>query len=370
MIRLEVYPHVGVTVLSNVFIDQYMPVANGEFVKVYLYLLRNLNRPDPEFSLEVMADSLQNTEKDIYRALTYWEKAKLLSLSYDEGKKLAGIRLNPLAGQEAPEAFAEPSDPAYVKPAEADLAQEAQTGSVPAAAAETADSSAFVQPKAVSLTPARIRELKQNEDVIQLLYIAEQYLGKTLTPSEIKKLLYLYDHLQMSSDLIEYLIEYCVVHNHKSIRYIETVALAWNEDGIRTVEEAKERSSKYRKDYYTILNAMGIRGRQPVAEEAAYMEAWLSENGFSMEIILEACSRTVMNTGQASFPYTDGILKDWKSKQVHSLADVRALDLEHQKKKAAGTRTARNNRSAQNQFNNFQQRKYDFQEYEKRLLNQ
>ena len=28
------------TTVSDIFIDQYMPKANGEFVKVYLYLLR------------------------------------------------------------------------------------------------------------------------------------------------------------------------------------------------------------------------------------------------------------------------------------------------------------------------------------------
>ena len=61
-----------------------------------------------------------------------------------------------------------------------------------------------------ALTPDRVKELKQNEDIIQLLYIAEQYLGKTLTPTETRKILFFYDELHMSVDLIDYLIEYCV----------------------------------------------------------------------------------------------------------------------------------------------------------------
>lgn len=76
-----------------------------------------------------------------------------------------------------------------------------------------------------------MKELKQNDEIVQLLYITEQYLGKTLTPTEVKKIMFFYDELHFSPDLIEYLIEYSVSRGHKSIRYIETVALAWAKEG-------------------------------------------------------------------------------------------------------------------------------------------
>lgn len=66
-----------------------------------------------------------------------------------------------------------------------------------------------------------VKELRQKEDVMQLLFIAEQYLGKTLSPSEISRILYFYQELHFSADLIEYLIEYCVSKGSKSIRYME-----------------------------------------------------------------------------------------------------------------------------------------------------
>lgn len=47
--------------------------------------------------------------------------------------------------------------------------------------------------------------------------------------------IYLYDELSFSSDLIAYLVEYCVSKNHTAIRYIEATALKWAESGIRTV---------------------------------------------------------------------------------------------------------------------------------------
>lgn len=317
-----------ITILSNSFIDNFMPEANGEFVKVYIYLLRTLSNAPVSFSLEQMADRLLCTERDILRALKYWAKVNLLSLSYTPDKKLCGITLlSPSVPEEVP----------VEKPA--------------------------------ALTPDRVKELKQNEDIIQLLYIAEQYLGKTLTSTEMQKILFFYDGLHFSADLIEYLIEYCVSRNHKSMRYIETVALAWAKDGITTVQMAKDSTSRYSREYFTILKSLGITGRNPVDTEITLMDTWMKSYGFSMEIIQEACSRTVLQTGQSSFQYADKILSGWKKKNVHHLDDIQALDAEHQKRKqekASAHRTS----SAPNRFNNFHQREYDFEEYEKRLLNQ
>lgn len=349
MITLHNTSHPEVTILSNTFIDQYMPEANGEFVKVYIYLLRALSSAPVSFSLEQMADRLLCTERDILRALKYWAKQQLLVLDFTDGNKLCGISLlNPVS---------------LSAPAQQEISG---TAEIHTANAET---SASKVPHPEPLTPDRVSELKQNEDVIQLLYVAEQYLGKTLSPTEIQKILFFYDGLGMSADLIDYLIEYCVGHNHKSIRYIEKVALAWAEEGITSVDEAKQSGSRYNKDYFSILKALGISNRNPVDTEITLMDTWLKTYGFSLEIIQEACSRTVLQTGQASFQYTDKILEGWKKKNVHTIDDIRTLDTEH-KKRRQEKKVSRPTAASNNRFNNFQQREYNFDEYEKHLLNQ
>ena len=160
---------------------------------------------------------------------------------------------------------------------------------------------------------------------MQLLFIAQQYLGKTLTPTETSRLLYFYDTLHFDPELIEYLIEYCVSRGHKSIRYIEKVALSWHSEGIRTTAMAKEASSAYSRTYFTVLKALGVTNRNPVSGEVAAIDRWLGEYGFSMELVLEACQRTVNATGKPSFQYADGILNSWRKKQVKNLEDIRAL---------------------------------------------
>ena len=324
------------TQLSNLFIDHYMARANGEFVKVYIYLLRCLSSPTAELGTAKIADQLLCTEGDVLRALKYWEDQHLLSLQFEEGQ-LSSI------------AFCDPRSPGpeNITPI-------------------TAVRSTF-------LTPERIQELKENEEVGSLLYVAEQYMGRPLNSSETRKILFFYDELNMSADLIDYLIEYCVSHGHGSIHYMDSVAQSWVKEGINTVELARQSTSRYRKEYFTILRAMGISGRNPVSAETRMIDKWMESYGLGMEVILEACRRTVLQTGQGSFPYTDRILSDWHSQQVHNLSDIVALDQEHKKKtpvkpeKTTPTRT-QHVRSNTNRFNNFQQRDYNFDEYEKKLL--
>lgn len=64
LISLKNSSETEVTVLSNRFIDNFMPRANGEFVKVYIYLLRVVSAAPSSFNLEDMADRLLCTDRD------------------------------------------------------------------------------------------------------------------------------------------------------------------------------------------------------------------------------------------------------------------------------------------------------------------
>ena len=210
---------------------------------------------------------------------------------------------------------------------------------------------------------------QNSEELRQRLFAAEHLLGKPMTPSEVQKILYFHDTLAMSPDLIEFLVEYCVSKNHKSLRYMEKVALSWNEAGITTVAMAREQSSAFKSEYFSVLRFLGITGRSPVKDETAYIDRWLDQYGFDLELIREACSRTILKTGQPSFQYTDRILTDWHAQNVHTLGDIQNADETFRStKKETAPPKKQPSASSRNRFNNFHQRQYDFQEYEKRLL--
>ena len=346
------------TLISNYFLDVCMPQANGEFVKVYLYLLRNATGVSASLELSSIADTFNCTENDVLRALKYWHKSGVLDLKLDEQGNLSSVRLLPV-GANLPQ----------------DSTRAANTVSTASASTEISTGSEAVSiesAKPSSLSAEKIRALTEREDVIQILFVAEQYLGKALSPIEINKLLYFYDELHFSADLMEYLIEYCVSKGSHSIRYIETVALSWADQNITTIEQAKAATTAYNKNYFAILRAFGIKNRNPIDEEIRYMNVWLDELGFSLEIISLACSKAVMATGQPNFPYADSILRSWQKRDVHDVADVEKLEDSHKQAKAAKNEAPASraqSSASRNKFNNFHQRAYNVNELEKLLLN-
>ena len=343
------------TSVSNIFIDEYMTDANGEFVKIYLYLLRLMNAPEAAFSISSIADRFEHTEKDIRRALSYWERMHLLRLEYDSQNNLTGV---------------------YLLDSVPSAAKDVPTDST-AVTADARPEEAVMEPEADDAAPARksytaddILAFTQSEDATELLFITERYLGRTLTPTDTDTILYFYDGLGFSTDLIEYLVEYCVSKGHTSIRYIEKVALRWAEDGITSVEQAKQASNLHNQTYFTVMRALGITGRNLVPAETAFIDKWKNTYGFSSELISEACQRTIQATHQPSFEYTDSILTNWLKKDVKSPADIARLDAEFQsrKKPSSTANAASANTAAKNKFNNFEQRSYDYNEMERMLL--
>ena len=89
-----------------------------------------------------------------------------------------------------------------------------------------------------------------------------------------------------------------------------------------------------------------------------------------MDIIKEACSRTIAQTAQPSFKYAEGILSKWKKENVRTPDDIHGLDEQHQKRVRSSEKGAETKAKAANKFNNFHQREYDYAKLEKQLLNQ
>ena len=165
-----------------------MKDANDAQLKVYFYLLRMLNA-DQAISVSGIADKFNHTEKDVIRALKYWEKQQILDLDFDENKALVGIHLRDLSAQATPASQhnvlltsgpVQPQNTAGNSIISTAVAQPVQT-----APQETTP--VYTKP-AYSLD--QLREFKEREETSQLLFIAEAYIGKPLTPSEIKTILF------------------------------------------------------------------------------------------------------------------------------------------------------------------------------------
>lgn len=352
------------TAVSNCFIDNYMTEANDAQLKVYLYLLR-MFQANQATSISDMADLFNHTEKDILRALKYWEKKKLLALDYDSSKNLTAIQLRSINAENP--AAPQPADivplPSKQVVSADNAGTQTATGLQAAANTQAAGSTGSTLPEKPSYSLDDLKAFRSNEETEQLLFIVEQYIGKPLTPSEMKTILFIYDKLGFSSDLIDYLIEYCVGRDKRDFRYIEKVALSWAEDQITTPKQAKALARKYDKTVYAVMKALGKNGN-PTPKEASYIMRWTKELGFTLPVIEVACERTVLATDKHRFEYADSILTSWNRSHVHSVEDIRTADAAYQKTRPAQARPLVVN----NQFNQFPQRDYDFDALEKELL--
>lgn len=356
MISLEKSPLADVTLISNLFLDEYMPRANGEYVKVYLHILRYSTRADAELSTGSIADALELTEADVTRALKYWEQSGILGLEYDKtGKSLARIVIKDLR-KDLPITFKivpEASQTQGSTPKQDKLIP------VPTGVSDDV-------PVKREFTAAELTRFTSDEDIKQLLYISQTYLEKTFSPAETNTILYFYDGLGFSVELIEYLIEYCVSNGHKTMRYIEKVAIEWANENIETVADAKAKIASFANNCYPVLKAFGLQGRNPASSEKAFIVKWTNDYGFSMDMILDACNRTINTIHQPSFQYADSILQRWLKNGVKTPADIKSLDAIHEtkSKEAASTKQV-----LKNSFNSFSsQRDYDYAALERDLL--
>lgn len=332
----------AVTCVPDDFIKNDMPIANGDYVKIYLYLLCCVKN-DTELSVSALADLFQCTENDIRRALKYWETKKLLLIEENGFGEITQLSLSD-GKKSAPPVEKEP---------------EISTDFLSAAEAA---------PEQHTYTAAEMSAFKEQSEIRQLLFVCEKYIGKPLTRTEIETLLYFYDGLHFSTDLIEYLVEYSVSRGKRSFRYMKAVALEWHKNGFQTREDAKLASRPVPKECYLVFKAFGITNRNPVPSEVAYVQRWMKEYGFTIDIILEACNRTILRLHQPSFDYADGILNGWRKAGVHHLSDIERLNADHQKQKQTKA-PAKNDKPFTTRFHNFEQRSYDSSELDQFFIN-
>lgn len=377
------------TILTDIFIDEYMANADEVSLKVYLFLIRQAHSSEG-LSFSRIKDTLDISDRQFKDALSFWEQAGLLSFTFrkERGKeKIQNIELLPVLpleenetarnffaslnstiqeGEPAPESASDSASKAETGNSSA----ESMTGRTPSdEAGKTGESGRRAATEEIpELSSSRMKEIKDSKEARQILFITEAYLGKPLTTTDMRRILYLYDGLGFSFDLIDYLTQYCVNKGKTSLRYIEAVGLAWHRQGIRTLEDAKASAeSSAGKLHYQIFRFFGIRSHEPTKPEIQIMDRWTKEYGFTSELISEAAKRTLAKTHEPSLNYADGILTSWHKAGAKNLDDVARLDAAHKAetaysgaKETSASRSSSARQGTANRFNDFSQRDYNY----------
>ena len=241
---------------------------------------------------------MENTEKDVLRALQYWEKKNLLTLQYNESNDdICGILLlNPetadqtisvTASDETPSneiSFDEPSS--YTKPVsvpedfqantlsalkadtyttsvdQTDSLSSMETATTEAVARKDEDAQPLpvddTETKEIVITQEQTERVAKDDDFSWTRLIVESYLDRPITTKEADLLIYLFDTLHFSKDLILYLYEYCCSIHKTNINYVQAVAFSWDKNNVKTPDDAQELSHQYNEWHSAICKALGL----------------------------------------------------------------------------------------------------------------
>lgn len=221
--------------IDNVFISEFMPFANENCVKVFLFGLLKCSQPDTvDNSLEGFSLVLKLSKDDIVSAFMYWEEVNLVKiLSYDPLE----IRYLPI-----------------------------KNGSM------------------------RLRKL--NEDKYKAFNIKAQEVlaGRTITPVEFSEYYYFLEQYKMEQDALVMVMKYCteLKNNKVGYAYILTVARDWAKDGILTCEDVTRRLQEQDQaagDIATVFKALKLN-RTASADEYKLFLSWVHDWDFSLDTIV------------------------------------------------------------------------------------
>ncbi|WP_017209949.1 DnaD domain protein [Clostridium beijerinckii] len=315
----------GFTPVNNVFIEKYMPQARGEFVKVYLLMLKYTISGELGVSSSILASSLNLLESDIMNAFNYWNDQGAIKLTQID--KMGNFNVE------------------FV-----DLVEE------PSKSTKQVD----------------LLEALDSTNTKDMLKDIETLLARPLSPNEMSLYLNWQKEFGFSSELILILMEYCISKGKSDSRYIEKVAIAWHDQKITTIEQAQNLIKKAEDKWINIrkiLTYLGINNTDIMKPQQDLIEKWLLIYKYSNEIIFKACDVCFERLNRADFKYIDGILSNWNKNNIRTLEDIALKDNKNPKNnKYQKTYTTNNNDKSSLKFNNFEAREYDYDSLEKKLL--
>ena len=205
---------VHATCISNDFLDKYLATANGDYIKVYLLMLRHKGE---QFTVTDAADALNLTDGDIERAVRYWEKQGVFKAGTD-----ALVRAELHEESEL----------------ETDAEVKSTANAIPKQAMEQAE-------QKLEKLSGTVDDVFDDEEFAGILFVAKHVLPTLPSIRQVETLQYMYKDLHMQADVIEYLLEYCASIKKTTSKYLQAVAINWHEQGIMTLAQARELTKSF-----------------------------------------------------------------------------------------------------------------------------
>lgn len=299
----ETEMELGHTSIENVFIDEFLPGADGRFVKVYLlaYKYAKNKIDNSKFTHSYIAKRLSLPLSDVLEAWEYWEKLSVVERVYYEGV---------------------PEDPGNVHfDVIFNNLTELYINSVHTAKVQTQkmqeDSSDYRR-----ITADQLVFASQNPVLSKMFKDIENCIKRALAPNEKINILETLENLSMDPEVATYAFQESAEKKGKcGPNYVMGILRNWFDDGIRTSEDLMnhlKNNSDRRYIYAKIKYALGSPNGFASLAEKNTIDKWLDIYNFDLDMILKACEKTDA-TLNPSVRYLDSIITKWYQNDVNSL---------------------------------------------------
>lgn len=297
------------TELPDVFFTEYLSQANGDYIKIYLYIVF-LSKYGKDVKINDLSKKLNIDFKTIQEGIKYWEDNGVIT------KKNTGYIINNLQEIELHKLY---------------------------------------KPK-VALSSESIKQTAQNQYRAKAIEnINNLFFQGIMSPSWYSDIDLWFKKYSFDEEVMIALFQYCYNRSALHRNYIQTVAEAWFKNNVKTFSDLDslfEKQEKLNTLYKSIGKKLGYT-RALTEYEKGYIEKWTIEYAFDLNIIEIALKKTTAKTNP-NFDYLDKLLSDWHDRGFKTTEEIENFLSEFKQKNKDIKKLEKNTG-----YNNYEQRKYD-----------
>lgn len=283
-----------------------------------------------EHSWSAIAAAAGCTEAQAEASIAFWRGAGILDLEEDEALEPDTIEAPPIVTTKTPRTRASQSP--STDEADAPKTEEAlETAKTKTAAGKT--DKPTPRGELPRYTTEQLADLlEQRREAAAFIDEGQRIWGKIFNTHEVNVLLGLVDYLGLDWEYVLTLLAYCANAQekrgiHKSLRYLESTAFNFYDEGVRTLVELQERLKQIEtmaeiEGQLRTLFGMGARALTP--KEKKCFSTWLYEYRFGMDIIKLAYDVTVDAKGSPNLSYMNSVLANWNRDDLRTPEAVQA----------------------------------------------
>lgn len=324
----------SVFAVPSVVADEHLKIANGNQLKVLLYLLKNNNK---DLTDGIIGEALNMHPDDVRDNIAFWVERKVISVNED-GITPANPEL--ITGESISFTAVEPSEEPKRSKRPVSRAVRPEPGYV-------------------------IKRLGSDPQLATLMDEAQRIFGRMLSNAEAGTLVMLMDTDGLPADVIIMLLQYCADNNKGTMRFVEKIGIEWGSEGINTVSLAEEKIRTVTETYSyfnKVATTFGMKNAgSPTKKQLSFANQWVGTWSFSDDMLRLAYERCVDTKGELNMDYINGILKKWYMAGWKNPDDVEA-DVPNTSKKSADKPKKKGKNALEVDAS------YDIDEYEKKSI--